>query len=85
MVQVDESLFCHSPEVKQMQYNAVGMIKYLMAVYVFRAYSGYIRLGVFISLWEFMWGFNSMRYTLVHGFCFVYRFFMGPKELIKYL
>ncbi len=60
------------------------MIKFLMAE-LFRAYSGYIRLGVSTSLWEFMWGFNSMCYTLVHGFFFFYRYFMGPKELIKYL
>ncbi len=23
-----------------------------------------------ISLWEFIWGFNTRRYTSVHGFCF---------------
>ncbi len=34
-----------------------------------------------ISLWEFIWGFNTRRYTLVQGFCFFWLFLMGCKEL----
>ncbi len=29
----------------------------------------------------YMGGFNTRRYTLVHGFCFFKLFFMGPKEI----
>ncbi len=35
-----------------------------------------------ISLWEFIWGFNTRCYTLVHGFCFFKLFLMVGKELI---
>ncbi len=34
-----------------------------------------------ISLWEFIWVFNTRRYTLVHGFCFFRLFLMVGKEL----
>ncbi len=50
-------------------------------VLFFRAYNGYIRHGVTISLWEY--GFNTRRYTLVHGFSFFKLFFfISPKELM---
>ncbi len=38
-----------------------------------------------ISLWEFIWGFNTRRYTLVHGFCFFKLFLMVGKELSCFL
>ncbi len=47
---------------------------------LFRVYSRYIRHGVFISLWEFIWG---LIHTLVQGFCLFLQFFMGPKELME--
>ncbi len=31
--------------------------------------------GVPIRLWEFILGFNTRRYTLIHGFCF-YKLFL---------
>ncbi len=34
-----------------------------------------------ISLWVFIWGFNTWRYTIVHGSCLFKLFLMGGKEL----
>ncbi len=40
-----------------------------LVLQLFRAYSGYL-ICVSISLWEFIWGVNTRRYTLVHSFYF---------------
>ncbi len=34
-----------------------------------------------ISLWVFIWVFNTRRYTIVHGFCLFKLLLMGGKEL----
>ncbi len=38
-----------------------------------------------ISLWEFIWGFSTRRYTVVQGFCFFWLFLMGCKGFHKQL
>ncbi len=43
-------------------------------------YSGYIRHGVSISLWNLYGGFNTRCYTLVQGFCFCKLFFIALKS-----
>ncbi len=35
-----------------------------------------------ISLWVFIWDFNTRRHTIVHGFCLFKQFLMGGKVLI---
>ncbi len=42
-----------------------------MKLKLFSAYGGYIRHGVSVNLWEFIWGgVNTRHYTLVHGLYF---------------
>ncbi len=46
-------------------YHRISLI-----IYLFRAYSRYIRHGVSISLWVFIYGgLNTRRYTLVYALC----------------
>ncbi len=45
-----------------------------------RAYSRYTRHEVSVSLWELIWGVNTRRYTLVHGFCFLKLFSWALKS-----
>ncbi len=44
--------------------------------------TSHARLGISISLWEFVWDFDIRRYTIVHGFCCFLAVFCRPKELL---